>query len=176
VSSASSGITLVLGGARSGKTRRAQELAEATGLPLGYVATCPPYDDLEMMARIDKHRAERSPHFATIEGRYDLADIARQHAGHCLVLDCLTLWLYVMQERLGAGGGPQVLSDLKAGLTESRSQVRWIIVSSEIGLGVVPMDGATRAFRDLAGSAHQLVGGLADKVELMVAGLPLTVK
>ncbi len=167
-------LTLVLGGARSGKTQHAQDLAIASGLPVGYVATCPVRTDAEMDHRITRHRQSRPATFLTIEGQYDLGAIARQHQGHCLILDCLTLWLFVLSEQGLAEA--DILSQLAAGLEASQSVASWVIVSNEIGLGVVPASRETRAFRDLSGFAHQLVGRYADSVQLMVAGLPLKVK
>jgi adenosylcobinamide kinase / adenosylcobinamide-phosphate guanylyltransferase len=167
-------LSLVLGGARSGKTQRAEELALASGLPVTYVATCLSGIDQEMDARIARHRGARPESFATIENRHDLAGIAEECPGSCLVLDCLTLWLFCMSEK--GLTEEEILTTLEHELERSRDRVSWIIVSSEIGLGVVPMTRETRAFRDLSGRAQQVVARLANQVEFMIAGLPMVVK
>jgi len=166
-------ITLILGGARSGKSRRAEELALAGDRPVAYVATCPSGTDPEMRERIAHHRASRPQGFKTVEDTYDLGAIAREHPDHCLILDCLTLWLFVQTERQRSEA--EILAELETGL-KGRGRARWVIVSNEIGLGVVPLSAETRAFRDLAGRANQRVAALAEHVELMVAGVPLIVK
>ena len=167
-------IKFVLGGARSGKTQRADTLAIESGRPVIYVAACPTGIDTEMDARIERHRESRPKSFATIENRHDLAQIAREHGGSCLILDCLTLWLYTMTER--GLSEADILALLEGELTASREHASWIIVSSEIGLGVVPIHRETRAFRDLSGRAQQVVARLASRVEFMVAGIPMVVK
>jgi adenosylcobinamide kinase/adenosylcobinamide-phosphate guanylyltransferase len=167
-------IKFVLGGARSGKTQRADSLALESGQPVVYVAACPTGIDTEMDARIARHRELRPESFATIENRHDLAQIAREHGGSCLILDCLTLWLYTMTDR--GLSEADILALLEDELRESRAHASWVIVSSEIGLGVVPIHRETRAFRDLSGRAQQVVARLANRVEFMVAGIPMLVK
>ena len=170
-------VTLILGGARSGKSRRALELARAAESATGgavFVATCPRGIDQEMAARIDRHQDERGPAMPTLEGTYDLGGASRQYPGRVMLLDCLTLWLYVQHEQLG--DEPAVLRALEQGLSESVGLARWIIVSSEVGLGIVPETPLGREFRDLVGRANQFVAARATNVEFMVAGLPMTVK
>ena len=167
-------VSLVLGGTRSGKSRRGEELALGSGRPVAYVATCPRDLDEEMSERIARHQRERAPGILTIENQFDLAAIAKAHPGYCLLLDCLTLWLY--GQSLKHESHEEILSQLFQGVKSSLEKVNWVIVSSEIGLGIVPADPESRKFRDLNGSAHQLLGQLADRVELMVAGIPLRVK
>lgn len=167
-------LSLVLGGNRSGKSRRGEEIALATGLPVAYVATCPRDLDEEMSERIERHRRERAPGIRTIENQVDLAAIAAANPGHCLLLDCLTLWLYIQTSKYS--NHDEILAELGQAMEASLGRVQWVIVSSEIGLGIVPADAESRRFRDLSGSAHQLLGRLADRVELMVAGIPLRVK
>lgn len=167
-------LHFVLGGARSGKSHRADQLALLSGRPVTYVAACQAGLDPEMDARIALHRASRPGSFATIENRYDLAAIAEENAGACLILDCLTLWLFTLTER--SLSHQEILTILEQDLLRSRPFAHWIVVSSEIGLGVVPMHRETRAFRDLSGRAQQVVARLANTVEFMVAGIPMTVK
>jgi adenosylcobinamide kinase/adenosylcobinamide-phosphate guanylyltransferase len=174
----SPGITLILGGAKSGKTRRALGLCEQAIGPVAYVATCPrSHSDSEMLAKISAHELERPPHMRTIEGTItqNLFEVAAQHKGSTLIVDCLTMWLYAALElRPASDLVPQLISDLTQSV--SLHSVRWIIVSNEIGFGVIPFERETRKFRDLAGSAHAAIGQIADQVEIMVAGIPLKVR
>ncbi len=168
------GIHLILGGQRSGKSDYAEALALDTRRPVVYVATyLARTDDPEMGKRIEKHKNSRDPRVKTVENRLDLLEIALEHPGSSLILDCLTLWLSAQTLKKSHD---DVLSHLKTSLLESKHLVRWHIVSSEIGLGVIPPHRETREFLDLAGSAHKLIGSLADRVDLMVAGIPLKVK
>ncbi len=174
-----SSITLVLGGARSGKSRFAEKLAlESSGLktdaPKVYLATYPRAIDREMEDRIARHRQERSQDFVTVENRHDLLGVAQEFKGATILLDCLTLWLFVKKEALG--GMDEILAELKQDLRESRSLVRWVIVSNEVGLGIVPAGQESREFRDLAGWANQAVAALAEEVVFMVAGIPWVIK
>jgi adenosylcobinamide kinase/adenosylcobinamide-phosphate guanylyltransferase len=165
--------TFILGGARSGKSRFAQALAEASGLQCRYVATAQALDQ-EMAARIARHQEDRGRHWQTVEAPLDLsgaiADLGQP--GSILLVDCLTLWL---SNLLGAGRDPvPETGRLLDALGRSRAQT--ILVSNEVGLGIVPETPLGRAFRDHAGRLHQRVAARADRVALMVAGLPLWVK
>ena len=169
-------IHFVLGGSRSGKSRRAESLANASGRAVAYIATyaADPTDE-EMRRRVERHRQQRPPDWKTIENRFDLENVVRETADVLFLLDCLTLWLSF---RLTTGGSPeQILSELEQTLLVVRKLERsFIIVSNEVGAGIVPLRSESRAFRDLCGSANQLVAAHATTVELIVAGLPLVLK
>jgi adenosylcobinamide kinase / adenosylcobinamide-phosphate guanylyltransferase len=165
---------------RSGKSRYAQQLAcdaEASGTRIAVLATALPGDD-EMRARIERHRAERPAHWVTVETA-DLAGAVCVHAADdtLLLIDCLTVWISQM---LAPPPGHPRLDDeraLDALLHElARAPGRVIVVSNEIGLGVVPMDALSRAVVDALGRAHQRLAQLAQRVTWIVAGLPVKVK
>lgn len=163
-------VTFVLGGARSGKSARALALAEPPRL---FVATGEPLDD-EMTARIDAHKAERGPDWGLIEEPLDLAGVLadRVPAGTCLVIDCLTLWLSNLMHH-----EHDVVTErgrLVDALVKTEAQV--ILVSNEIGLGLSPMESLSRRFRDEQGRLNQAVAAVADRVEFVVAGIPMVVK
>lgn len=175
-------IHFVLGGARSGKSARAEalakELAENNGtLPVVYIATCATTHglDAEMAERIARHRADRPSHWKTLENRFDLAAVFAEHAGHLVLLDCLTLWL---SWQIGLGQSEaQILATLEDALEAARLHgVRLIAVSNELGMGLVPLGAENRAYRDLVGRANQLVAARAAAVEFVAAGLPLRLK
>jgi adenosylcobinamide kinase / adenosylcobinamide-phosphate guanylyltransferase len=169
-------IHFVLGGSRSGKSRRAEWLANASGQPVAYVATyaTDPTDE-EMRLRVEHHRRQRPSHWTTIENRFDLENLVSETKDVLFLLDCLTLWLSF---HLTAGrSSEQVLSELEQTLLLIRKLERsLIIVSNELGAGIVPLTPESRAFRDLCGLANQLVATHATTVELIVAGLPLVLK
>lgn len=166
---------LILGGARSGKSRLAEQLAADSGLAVTYIATSQPLDG-EMDERVRVHRERRPAHWGLVEEPLALADTLQRHAaaGRCLLVDCLTLWLtnLLMLEdsaRLGAERDAllRVLTELPGDL---------IFVSNETGLGVVPMGELTRRYVDEAGWLHQALAERCERVVLTVAGLPLTLK
>ena len=164
---------LVLGGARSGKSRYAQARAEACDGELVYIATAQALDD-EMAARIDQHRADRGARWRTIETPLDLPDAIRAEArpNTVLLVDCLTLWLsnLMFAER-------DIIKEaerLSGVLAEVASPV--ILVTNEVGLGIVPDNGLARRFRDAAGILNQSVAAVVDEAVFMVAGLPLRLK
>ena len=162
-------LTLVLGGARSGKSRHAEGLVTCLPPPWTYLATAQAWDD-EMRARIDAHRARRSPGWLTVETPLDLAG-ALHREGPVLV-DCLTLWLTNVML-----AGRDVEADgaaLEAALLAREAPT--VVVSNEVGLGIVPDNALSRRFRDAAGVLHQRLAARADDVLLMVAGLPVRVK
>jgi len=166
-------ITLVLGGARSGKSSRAEALALATGLDLVYVATATA-GDAEMRERIDGHRERRGPAWRTVEEPLALPEVVGREAraGRVALVDCLTLWLsnlLLAEHDLGAAE-----RGLLAALGEAAGPV--ILVSNEVGLGIVPDNALARAFRDAQGRLNQAVAARATRVEFMAAGLPLTLK
>jgi adenosyl cobinamide kinase/adenosyl cobinamide phosphate guanylyltransferase len=160
-------VTLVLGGARSGKSRHAEALIESFPEPWLYVATAQAFDD-EMAARLEEHRARRPAGWRTIEEPLDLPG-ALAHHGPMLV-DCLTLWL---SNLLLAEREPD-FSALLAAIDARESPT--VFVSNEVGLGIVPDNALARTFRDSAGLLHQRLAARADRVLFMVAGLPMVVK
>jgi adenosylcobinamide kinase/adenosylcobinamide-phosphate guanylyltransferase len=172
----SAGITLILGGSRSGKSRRAEALAAASGQPVSYVATCDTsrMDD-EMRARVGQHRERRPEDWRTIEDRFDLVNVLDEQRGRLLLVDCLTLWL--AWQRTKRRGEDETLSELDAVLqAASHRAPSVILVSNELGMGIVPASSETRGFRDLCGRSNQLAASRAARVEFIIAGLPLVLK
>ncbi len=169
-------VTLILGGARSGKSRHAEELLMAAGGDCLYIATAVGQveRDGEMAARIATHKARRGARWQTIEEPLDLAGVLTREArpDRPILVDCLTLWLsnLMAEEREIAAE----IDKLVAVLPDLAGPV--VFVSNEVGLGIVPMNALARDFRDHAGRLHQAVAAVADSVLFMVAGLPLTVK
>ena len=165
-------ITLVLGGARSGKSRHAEALVSARPPPWLYVATGEAGDD-EMTARIAAHRARRGADWRTIEAPRDIAAVlAGAPGGSAMLVDCLTLWLSNLM--LADADIDAEIDHLDDALT--RAPVPLVLVSNEVGLGIVPDNALARRFRDAQGRLNQRVAARADRVVLMVAGLPLVVK
>lgn len=172
-------IELVLGGARSGKSRYAEQQAIASGLPVLYVATAEA-GDAEMRQRILHHRQRRPSHWQTQEEPVQLATLIRQHAQAdiCLLIDCLTLWLSnVLFDRQG-NLQETLFQSQRAALLQALSECRGhvIMVSNEVGMGVVATDPMTRRFVDEAGFLHQSLATLCDSVIWVVAGLPQKLK
>lgn len=169
-------VQLVLGGARSGKSRFAEQLATDSQKEVFYIATATVYDD-EMQQRVDRHVDDRPEHWITIEEPLALADVLKRNAkeGRCLLVDCLTLWLtnILMSEENGSCL-ESYKTELLTALADLPGQV--ILVSNEVGQGVVPMGELSRRFVDEAGWLHQDIARLAQKVTLVVAGLPLQLK
>ncbi|SFU91660.1 MULTISPECIES: bifunctional adenosylcobinamide kinase/adenosylcobinamide-phosphate guanylyltransferase [Pseudomonas] len=168
-------LQLILGGARSGKSRLAERLASDSALPVIYIATSQPLDG-EMNARVALHRQRRPDDWGLIEEPVELARVLRENAavGQCLLVDCLTLWLTNLLmiedvERL-ALEREQLLETLASLPGEI------IFVSNETGLGVVPLGELTRRYVDEAGWLHQALAERCQRVVLTVAGLPLTLK
>lgn len=165
--------TLILGGARSGKSRYALELGESVSEDRVFVATGVGFD-VGMRERIERHRADRDASWRTVEESVRVWDVIGSECGEgrVVVLDCLTLWLnnLMLEER-------DVESDLER-LVESLEGVEGdvILVSNEIGLGLVPDTELGREFRDLHGRMNQRVASVCDRVLLMVAGLGVVVK
>jgi adenosyl cobinamide kinase/adenosyl cobinamide phosphate guanylyltransferase len=163
-------LTLVLGGARSGKSRHAEALIARHPPPWLYVATAQAHD-AEMRARIDAHRARRGVDWITQEEPVALAAVLAQAHSPVLV-DCLTLWLtnLILADRDTDAASATLIDTL------ARRRVPVVLVASEVGLGIVPDNALARRFRDAAGLLHQRIAAVADHVVLMVAGLPVTVK
>ena len=165
-------LTLVLGGARSGKSRHAEKLVEATPGPWTYIATAQAYDD-EMRERIALHRARRPAQWVTVDAPIDLPQaISAAPQGRAILVDCLTLWLSNLM--LSDADVARARSDL---LEACRSvSAPLVLVSGEVGLGIVPENALARRFRDELGLLNQALAQEADHVVLTVAGLPMTVK
>lgn len=165
---------LVLGGARSGKTAFAERLALHAGARPAYLATATVLDG-EMRDRVMSHRATRGARFATIEEPVALSRAIRE-AGErhdVILVDCLTLWITNL---LVAGTDVSAeVGELVATLMEFRA-AKVVLVTNEVGLGIVPDNAMARTFRDLAGSAHQRLAEICDDVYFVAAGLPLTMK
>jgi adenosylcobinamide kinase / adenosylcobinamide-phosphate guanylyltransferase len=173
---------LILGGARSGKSRWAQERAQASGLAVTYIATATA-QDTEMAHRIQQHRTQRPTHWQLIEEPHALAATLQQHAApdRCLLVDCLTLWLSNVLTPQGADTEDtthnlyeQERSALNTLLPGLPGHI--ILVSNEVGLGIVPLGALTRRYVDEAGRLHQDLAALCDRVTFMVAGLPHILK
>ena len=166
-------LTLVLGGARSGKSRHAEGLVMATPPPWLYVATAQAFDE-EMTVRIAQHRSRRADGWRTIEAPLDLAGVIAEHAnsGRTMLIDCLTLWLSNIM--LNGRDVESAYDMLAAALTTATGPI--VVVSNEVGLGIVPDNALARRFRDAQGRLNQLIAARADRVVLMAAGLPLTLK
>ncbi len=169
-------VTLVLGGVRSGKSRFAQTLA-SSATEVVFIATAQAVD-AEMRAKIARHQVERPKHWRTLEEPLDLPQAIRQAAqsARCVLVDCLTIYAANL---LDTGDGDESLSqqrvrELMEALRTSAASV--VLVSNEVGSGVVPPYLAGRQFRDLLGEINQKVAAVADTVVLMVAGLPLVLK
>ncbi len=163
-------LTLVLGGARSGKSRYAEGLVTRLPPPWVYIATAQAFDD-EMRARVAEHRDRRVAGWHTVEAPMALA-AALQDAGDAPVLvDCLTLWL----TNLMLGDADLVAAEAALDAALGRT-AQTVLVSNEVGLGIVPDNALARRFRDAAGRLHQNLAARADRVVFMVAGLPLFVK
>ena len=164
--------TLILGGARSGKTRRALALGE-TFPERFYIATAEALDD-EMAARIARHKDERGAAWTTIEARLELpaAILTVSSPNAVCVVDCLTLWL---SNLIGAGRQVEgATAELCRAITAAPAAL--VIVSNEVGLGLVPETPLGRRFRDHQGRLNQTVAAIADQVEFVAAGLPLRLK
>lgn len=169
-----SGFTLVLGGARSGKSRQAEALVRAAGPgPWTYVATAEAFDD-EMAERIARHRADRGAGWVTIEAPHDLSGAlaAADGAGRPLLVDCLTLWL---TNRMLAGADTAAEGAALVAALRSLT-VPAVVVANEVGLGIVPDNALARGFRDAAGRLNQEAAAAASSVLFMVAGLAMRVK
>ena len=171
--SASARIIVVGGGARSGKSRFALEYARRLGQRRVFVATAEGLDD-EMRVRIAQHREERGAAFTTVEVPLALPEALAELAAEVVVIDCLTLWL---SNLLLAGLEAPAIED-RLGALESvlrRRRFHALVVSNEVGLGVVPETPLGRAFRDLTGRAHQRLARAADELYLGAMGIILRV-
>ena len=167
-------VTLVLGGAGSGKSAHAEALVREAGRPAVYIATAQAFDD-EMAAKIAAHRARRdAADWRTVEAPLDLCDALEAADGPdaVILVDCLTLWLsnLMAADRDVAAETERLVATLR-GLSGVA-----VLVANEVGLGIVPDNAVARAFRELHGRLNQSVAAAADRVVFVAAGLPLTLK
>jgi adenosylcobinamide kinase/adenosylcobinamide-phosphate guanylyltransferase len=182
--------TLVLGGARSGKSRHAEMLAEESGHEVIYIATAHAGDG-EMAERIAHHRASRPAHWKTVEEPLMLAAAIERHSkpGRVILVDCLTLWLSNLMFSAvphGAGNFPETgaitlpplfaeqRGELLDVLDEAPADI--ILVSNEVGLGIVPMGAVSRCFVDEQGRLNQALASACDRAVFISAGLPMMLK
>ena len=164
-------LTLVLGGARSGKSRYAESLITALPPPWIYVATAESGDE-EMAARIESHRQRRDAQWRTIEAPRELAKALSACGDEPVLVDCLTLWLSNLM--LAEANIEKEIAQLEKALMSARA--RLVLVANEVGSGIVPSYPLGRRFRDLQGTLNQRIAASAERVILMVAGLPLLLK
>ena len=168
-------LELVLGAARSGKSGYALDIAKGFGNAVTWIATADAYDE-EMQDRINKHKAERPSEWKTIESPLYLSSALLKGAkiNQCTVVDCLTLWL-----------SNWLCRDDEAGFLQEREKVidalqhlsgRILLVSNEVGWGIVPENALSRRFRDATGKLHQDIAKIASRVTLVVAGIPMHIK
>ncbi len=165
-------LTLLIGGARSGKSSHAEQLVARYPAPWAYIATAEAYDE-EMRERIALHRAQRGDGWQTIDAPLDLVDVIEAVPdGRPMLIDCLTLWLtnHMLAEH------DVVAECAKLAQCLSKPRGSWFVVSNEVGQGIVPDNALARRFRDAAGRLNQQVAAVAGSVILMVAGLPMKVK
>ncbi len=164
-------LTLVLGGARSGKSRYAESLITALPPPWIYLATAEARD-AEMAERIALHRARRGADWKTVEAPHDLVAALAARGEAPLLVDCLTLWLSNLL--LADADVDAEIGRLEGALARPAAAV--VLVANEVGFGIVPDNALARRFRDLQGRLNQRLAAMADRVVLVVAGLPLVVK
>lgn len=170
---------LILGGARSGKSAYAERQAELSGLPVTYIATAQVWDE-EMAARIRHHQERRPEHWCLTESPFHLSQALAERAssGHCVIVDCLTLWL-----------AQWICPDCKPPQDRTWEQERTaflellptlpgkiILVSNEVGMGIVPLGEINRRFQDEQGRLNQAVAAVCEQVRFIAAGLPLALK
>lgn len=168
-------LILVIGGASSGKSDKALELA-GCACPRAFVATGQPLDD-EMAERIRRHRSSRDEHWETAEVPIDLVTWFQEHRGRyrSIVLDCMTLWLSNVQR---AGIPTHEIGGLVSALIQhmGRAEARVVVVTNELGMGLVPCDSDTRRFRELAGEVNRQLAAAAEEVHLSIAGVSVQLK
>ncbi len=182
-------LVLITGGARSGRSAQAVALAQTMVGPVFFLATAQPVDE-EMAERIRRHRRVRPPHWVTIEEPLQLAHALATHAsrGAVAVVDCVAVWLGNLLYRYLGESGPRSHQQAEAlrqrALAEADAlcrlpdtlALRLIVVTSEVGMGLVPESPLGRLYRDLLGEVNQLLARRADRVLWMVAGIPVAVK
>jgi len=172
-------VTLIIGGARSGKSRHAESIALESGLSVSYIATAQVYDE-EFGRRVAQHKELRPETWNTIEEPHRLAKTLQQEAeeGRCLIVDCLTLWLAqcICPECVPPEGVSW--SDEREALLAALPSLpgKIVLVSNEVGMGIVPLGEINRQFQDEAGRLNQAVAAACNEVLFMAAGLPLKLK
>lgn len=168
-------LHLILGGARSGKSRLAEKLAIASKQQVIYIATAQAKDD-EMAARIQMHKQQRPSHWQVIESPLDLASAIKKHANAntCLLVDCLTLWLTNCLCEHGIDYWLTEQAKFLQSLKDAAGAI--ILVSNEVGHGIVPLGQLSRDFVDYSGWLNQSLAAQAQQVDFVIAGLPLTMK
>jgi len=169
--------TFVIGGCRSGKSRQALELAEKiSGSKRIFIATCMPFDD-EMKQRIERHKRERDKSWKTVEAPVELSAAINENSreGDVIIIDCLTLWINNLLMEIE---NPDVINKCihKLILAIKEAKCPIILISNEVGAGIVPENKLARKFRDIAGFTNQKVAECADSVIWMIAGIPVSIK
>ncbi|NWF92571.1 MAG: bifunctional adenosylcobinamide kinase/adenosylcobinamide-phosphate guanylyltransferase [Syntrophaceae bacterium] len=169
-------IVFITGGCRSGKSRYALDYANRNFLRRLYLATCEPLDE-EMAQRIENHRRMRGPEWQVVEEPISITDRIREHGSRVeiILLDCVTLWLsnLLMRKKSDA----EIMDEVNRLIDAIRQcQASLLLVSNEVGMGIVPADPLARRFRDLSGMANQRIAEGADTVIHMVSGIPLFLK
>ena len=169
--------TFVIGGCRSGKSRQALELAEKiSGSKRIFIATCMPFDD-EMKQRIERHKRERDKSWKTVEAPVELSAAINENSreGDVIIIDCLTLWINnLLMEIENPDVINQCIHKLILAIKEAKCPI--ILISNEVGAGIVPENKLARKFRDIAGFTNQKVAECADSVIWMIAGIPVSIK
>ena len=169
--------TLVIGGCRCGKSRHALELALAmTGDKKIFIATCVPQDD-EMHLRVANHQKERGQAWKTVEAPLHLPEAILQNAqsGNVVLVDCLTLWINnLMMKNEDIRFADDKIAELTSAVQKAEGPL--VLVSNEVGTGIVPENKLARAYRDLVGSVNQAVAKSVDRVDMVVAGIAVTIK
>ncbi len=164
------GFMLILGGARSGKSDRAQRMAVESGLPVTFIATATAGDG-EMEERIRRHRTSRPLDWTTVEEPIDLVSATGDApAGHFVIVDCLTLWI---SNLLGAGWTAEQVQAAARQAADALATRTGAVVTNEVGLGIVPADELARRFRDVLGDVNTAFARCAERSVLMVAGRAL---
>jgi adenosylcobinamide kinase/adenosylcobinamide-phosphate guanylyltransferase len=177
-------IHLILGGARSGKSRYAEKLASQLELPVNYIATAQVYDE-EFQQRIAHHMASRPSYWPTIEQPFNLGQglLAHDQIGTTMIVDCLTLWLAqcicpdcVPQDGQTKDSNCWQLEREQLLTALPKLQANVFLVSNEVGMGIVPLGEINRQFQDEQGRLNQAIASIADKVSFVAAGLPIQLK
>lgn len=169
-------ITFILGGARSGKSQHALRLADDKRARVAFIATCLPLDE-EMKERVELHKKKRPASWKTFEETLDIPALLKQigHNFDIIIIDCLTLWV---SNLLLKESKKEVVENKVDEMMDALKDIKGdsIIVSNEVGLGIVPENKLARDFRDVAGRANQIVAGKSKEVFFMIAGLPSKIK
>lgn len=171
----------ITGGARSGKSMFAEKRAREFGASLGYLATAQMLDG-EMEARVKRHRDRRGAEWSTLEEPIHLSQALARSDGQyqAILVDCITLWLSNLLFKYGTAGDDceeRIHEDLQRLKSTIQSMVTPVIlVSNEVGMGIVPDNALARLFRDIAGTANQVLAAAADEVHVVISGIPLRLK